>query len=390
MNTKIKKYKPNYFSLRKHKLPSWYDGAKLGIFVHWGLYSIPAFATNLGKNIKQIVKEKGFLEQFKNTPYAEWYLNSIRIKDSEAYKYHNTKYGENFDYYDFIPIFNNEIKNWNPIQMVECIKKSGARYAVIVSKHHDGFLLWKTKYPHPKRPNFMSERDIISDFVNAIRSLGLRLGIYYSGTFDWSFQNKPITDVINFIQNGVTSKEYVEYVNNHWFELIDLFNPDILWNDIGYPPRTSVNKIFAYFYNKNPDGVINDRWIQIPNWIRWILKQYIPRKILEWITKRAFVKGGASMPVLYHCDFLTPEYGVFEKIKKKKWEQTRGIGNSFGYNQFEKEEHYISRDELINMFIDIVSKNGNLLLNIGPKADGSIPEIQKKRLFELGEWLRIN
>ncbi|MHA1299569.1 MAG: alpha-L-fucosidase [Candidatus Helarchaeota archaeon] len=387
---KSKKYKPNYFSLRKHKVPDWYKGAKLGIFVHWGLYSIPAFGTNIGKTIKEVVKEQGFLGQFKNTPYGEWYLNALRIEGSAARKYHIKNYGEDFDYYDFIDEFNREAKKWNPNEMAEVIKKSGAKYTVIVSKHHDGFLLWHSKYRNPRKPELISKRDIIAEFSDAIKKAGLKLGIYYSGTFDWSFEERPIVDPISFIQNGVTTREYVEYANSHWFELIDLFKPFILWNDIGYPPKTRLSKIFAYFYNKQEEGVINDRWIQIPKWLRWFLKQYVIRHILTWAAKRTFIKGGATMPVFYHCDFVTPEYGVFHKIKKKKWELTRGIGNSFGYNKFEKEEHHLTREELIYMFVDIVSKNGNLLLNIGPKADGSIPEYQKKRLNWLGEWLVIN
>ncbi|MHA1344507.1 MAG: alpha-L-fucosidase, partial [Promethearchaeota archaeon] len=177
---------------------------------------------------------------------------------------------------------------------------------------------------------------------------------------------------------------------NHWYELIDDYKPLIIWNDIGYPPGTKINEIFAYYYNKIPNGVINDRWLQIPKWLRKLLQLYIPRKILTWASKRAFLKGSASMPTNYHHDFKTPEYGVFKKISKKKWECTRGIGNSFGYNQFENEEDYLSLEQLIYIFVDLVSKNGNLLLNVGPKADGTIPKTQKKILLEFGKWLEIN
>jgi alpha-L-fucosidase len=134
---------------------------------------------------------------------------------------------------------------------------------------------------------------------------------------------------------------------------------------MGYPPNSNLLEIFAYYYNKLPEGVVNDRW-----------KQFLSNE-------KKFTK-------LIHCDFTTPEYSAVKRIKKEKWELCRGIGNSFGYNKFETEKDYLTSEQLIHLFIDVVSKNGNLLLNIGPKADGTIPEIQIKRLLDLGSWLEIN
>jgi alpha-L-fucosidase len=146
---------------------------------------------------------------------------------------------------------------------------------------------------------------------------------------------------------------------------MDKFSPAILWSDMGYPNGKNPYEIFADFYNKLPEGVVNDRW-----------NQWLPEENKFRSTR--------------HKDFSTPEYQVFKKIKKRKWESCRGIGNSFGYNKFESEEDYMSAEELIFLLIDIVSKNGNLLLNVGPTADGKIPEIQEKHLLELGEWLDVN
>jgi alpha-L-fucosidase len=115
--------------------------------------------------------------------------------------------------------------------------------------------------------------------------------------------------------------------------------------------------------NKVPEGVINDRWAQT----------YEDKK-----------------RITPYSDYKTPEYITYKNIKKKKWETTRGIGNSFGYNKFEKEEDYMTSEEIIRMFVDVVSKNGNLLLNVGPMADGTIPEIQKNILLEFGKWLEVN
>jgi alpha-L-fucosidase len=343
-------------------VPDWFHNAKLGIFVHWGLYSVPAFAVT-GLDLVESMK-RGLEEHFENNPYAEWYLNSLRIEGSPTQQYHNDTYGEDFVYDDFVPIFNEEIKKWNPKEWAELFNKAGAKYVVLVTKHHDGFLLWPSKYPNPKKKNYKASRDIVGELSKEVRKKGLKMGFYYSGTLDWSFKLEPIKDGISFVENGVRTPEYIEYANNHWYELIDKYNAIILWNDIGYVP-TNAYEIFTYFYNKFPEGVINDRW------------KYTKKKEDDF-------------PVAYHHDFITPEYEVLKKIKKKKWETNRGIGNSYGYNKIEKEEDYLDSEKLIRMFVDIVSKNGNLLLNVGPMADGTIPELQRKVLLNLGEWLEIN
>ena len=302
------KYTADKDSISKHEVPEWYHNAKLGIFIHWGLYSVPAFAVT-GMDLVESMK-KGLEVHFKNNPYAEWYLNTLRIPDSPTQKYHHESYGENFSYDDFVP-----------------------------------------------------KRSI--NLPDGIKRRGMKIGFYYSTAWDWSFNLNPIKDAASFLDNYINPPEYTEYVNTHIYELIDRYKPTILWADMGYPPGTNVLEIFAYFYNKIPDGVVNDRW-----------KQIIPKE-------KKFTR-------LAHCDFTTPEYSVFKKIKKKKWETCRGIGNSFGYNKFESEGDYLTAEDLILMLIDIVSKNGNLLLNIGPKADGTIPEGQKKCLLGLGKWLDVN
>jgi len=352
----------NYKSVKKHKVPDWFHNAKLGIFIHWGLYSVPAFAVT-GLDLVESMK-RDLEEHFKNNPYGEWYLNSLRIEGSPTQQYHKDKYGEDFVYDDFIPIFNEEIKKWNPKEWAELFNKAGAKYVVLVTKHHDGFLLWPSKYPNPKKKNYKASRDIVGELSNEVRKKGLKMGFYYSGTLDWSFNLEPIKDGRTFVENGVRTAEYIEYANNHWYELIDKYNAIILWNDIGYVP-TNAYKIFEYFYTKFPEGIINDRWKQIR-------------------------KKGDNFPRVHHNDYLTPEYEVFNKIMKKKWETNRGIGNSYGYNRMENEEDYLDSEKIIRMFVDIVSKNGNLLLNVGPMADGTIPEHQRKVLLNLGEWLEIN
>jgi alpha-L-fucosidase len=357
------KYLPEKISLKEHKVPEWFHDAKLGIFIHWGLFSVPAFAAEkltLGESQK-----RGVDVHMKNNPYAEWYLNSLRIDGSPTQKYHKETYGEDFSYDGFAPIFNEEIKKWNPDEMVDLFKKAGAKYVVLVTKHHDGFLLWPSKYSNPKKEGYIASRDIVGELTEAVKKKGLKMGFYYSGALDWSWNPNPIVNGESWRTNGPSEIEYTEYANNHWYELINKYDPIILWNDIGYPPNTNVYEIFAYFYNKHPDGVINDRWIQ-------------------------WHKSKFKHPKVRHRDFSTPEYRIMPEITKLKWESTRGIGYSFGYNKMETEKDSLKPDELIRMLIDIVSKNGNLLLNLGPMADGTIPEVQKKAVIGLGKWLEIN
>jgi alpha-L-fucosidase len=150
------------------------------------------------------------------------------------------------------------------------------------------------------------------------------------------------------------SGEYATLADAHWRELMDWYDPDILWNDISYPKKGDLKGIVLRHYSRKPEGVVNDRW-------------------------------GTGFG-----DFKTPEYAQSDKLVPEKWETCRGFGYSFGYNQNEGPEHSLSVDELIELFVDIVSKNGNLLLNVGPAADGSIPEIQLELLRGLGDWLAVN
>ncbi len=358
------KYTADKKSISKHEVPEWFHDAKFGIFIHWGLYSVPAFAVT-GIDMVESLEKRGVKEHMKNNPYAEWYLNTLRIPDSATEKFHIETYGKEFSYDDFVPIFNEEIKKWNPEEMVDLFKKARAKYVVLVTKHHDGFTLWPSKFKNPNKDNYCTSRDIVGELTEEVKKKGMKMGFYYSGILDWSFNPNPIKDAKSFLENGVITPEYTDYANNHWRELIDLYEPMILWNDISYPPNTDLHELFAYFYNKFPDGVVNDRFSQ------------------PMTKERKF-------PRIRHKDFVTPEYKTFKQIKKQKWEKCRGLGNSFGYNKQEIDDDYLTPEDLIRMFVDTISKNGNLLLNVGPMADGTIPDIQKKCLSEIGKWLEVN
>jgi len=370
-----------------HQLPAWYHDAKLGIFIHWGLYSIPAFAP-MEASIVELMK-KGLKYFYKHTPYAEWYQNSMRIDGSPVQQYHARTFGTR-PYESFADDFNSLLAKWRPGDWADLFQQAGARYVVLVTKHHDGFVMWPTEHPNPLKPDYHAIRDIPGELAREVRARGIRFCTYYSGTLDWSFQPEPIVDFASMATNGPTSRQYVDYANAHWRELIDRYGPSILWNDIGYPPGTDVNEIFLYYYQKHPDGLVNDRWVQVSLRARKALKTRLFKWLINGIAATAIRCGKTEPNFGYHHDYVTPEYKTYPVIKKKKWECTRGIGLSFGYNQIEDEHQYLSAEALVHMLVDIVSKNGNLLLNIGPKADGTIPDIQRDRVLAIGKWLATN
>ena len=171
------KYTPDKKSIRQHEVPEWFHDAKLGIFIHWGLYSVPGFAVtgmDLGESMK-----KGLEVHFKNNPYAEWYLNTLRIPGSPTQKYHKETYGENFSYDDFVPMFNEAIKKWNPNEWAEFFKNIGAKYVVLITKHCDGFLFWPSKQQNPNKDNYIAIRDIVGELTEAVRKNGMKMGFYY-------------------------------------------------------------------------------------------------------------------------------------------------------------------------------------------------------------------
>ncbi len=351
-------YLPNEDSLAKRQQPTWFNDAKLGIFIHWGLYSVPAYAPpELDPG-----NVNNWEEFYKKNPYAEWYLNTMQFNQSPTQKYHIEKYGANFNYYDFIPLFNEKSKKWNPDTWASLFEQVGAKYVVITTKHHDGFLLWNSAVPYPNysptKHALSAERNIVGELSAAVRKKNIRFGVYYSGGLDWTFYKVPINDIWpNLFMSIPQTYAYGNYATAHFNELIDKFKPDILWNDINFPDKGDFVGMLAYYYYKVPEGIINDRW-------------------------------NAKNKKIY--GFTTPEYQVLKDKTDYKWETCRGLGNSFGYNAIETDVHHISADKLIDMFVDIVSKNGNLLLNVGPDAEGNIPDLQASRLQKLGKWLSIN
>jgi alpha-L-fucosidase len=178
--------------------------------------------------------------------------------------------------------------------------------------------------------------------------------LYYSGGYDWTFVPGPIRTAADYQSVKPQSEAYGKYADAQVRELIQRYRPAVIWNDIDYPKSGHPLELMAEYYNAVPDGVVDDRF-------------------------------GVK-----HSDFKSPEYQVLDKISPTKWEECRGLGRSFGYNRAEGEAETIAPDELIYLLVDIVSKNGNLLLDVGPEADGTIPPVQMKRLEALGAWLKQN
>lgn len=334
--------------LQNHTCPDWYKNAGLGIFVHWGIYSVPAFAPPQ----MQYGEHEIDAYWFANNPYAEWYLNAIRQGHGPAYDYHCKTYGRDFPYESFTELF--KAKRFDANVWAKLFKEAGAKYAILTSKHHDGFCLWDSKLTDYNSVKQGPKRNLVSEFAEALDKEGIALGLYYSGILDWSFAKEPIVDEYTLMHPSNNDRAYADYAAAQVRELIDLYHPKVLWNDIGWPyiGMDKLPELISYYYNQVPDGVINDRW------------------------------NGLCQ------DFYTAEYSQKARNTDKKWELCRGLGLSFGYNRMENDSHIITPEQLTALYDDVVGHGGNLLLNVGPMADGVIPDIQQTRLRQLGAHIR--
>ena len=356
------RYEPTWESLDKHPIPEWFDDAKFGIFIHWGVYAVPAYhewyvtfmspKSRFGRNLggPPYTATRGDLEE-------NVFKSNIR---EHAYKYHRDKYGPDFAYDDFIPMFKAE--KYAPVEWARLFKNAGAKYVVLTAKHGDEFALWPSSYTDRNAGDTGPNRDLVGELTGAVRNEGLKMGFYHNTTY--SFWDERYPDA-----------EWVEYMNNSIKELVDKYHPSILWGDVRTGPVKDSNgqplgtehwnsrEVLAYFYNHSyhPDQVLaNDRW-------------------------------GVDEHGQHHGDYYTPERQVVETIREEKWETCDSLDpHSWGYNAMLKEEEYMTVKEAVSYLVDIVSKNGNFLLNIGPRADGTIPEAMRERLLGIGRWLDVN
>ena len=335
------------------RIPDWYRDAKLGFFVHWGLYSVPAWATAHGPG--GVPTEDAYAHH----QYAEWYGNTVRIAGSPTWERHQRLFGVGASYEDLADLWRAE--SFDADGFVAELVGAGARYVIPTTKHHEGFCLWDTATTGFNAARRGPRRDLVRELHDATRAAGARFGVYYSGALDWHVSDFPPiesdTDLFRFRRND---EPFSRYAAAQLRELVERFSPDVLWNDIEWPDGGKGHDDYALaallrgYVDAVPDGVVNDRW-----------------------------------GVPFH-GFLTREYMEIDGVQDEVFEATRGLGFSFGYNQDEDARHCLSGAGLIRLLVDVVSKNGNLLINVGPRADGSIPELQLAAMRELGAWLRVN
>ncbi|HTQ66508.1 MAG TPA: alpha-L-fucosidase [Puia sp.] len=332
-------YQPSWESLDKRPIPQWYKDAKFGIFIHWGVYSVPAWSP------------KG--------QYAEWYQHALQTNDynGQVAEYHRKKYGADFSYYQFGPMFKAIL--FDPDAWAKLFEESGAKYIVLTSKHHDGFALWPSKeasktwgFPW----NAMEtgpHRDLLGDLFKAVRKTSVHAGMYYS-LYEW--------------YNPLWRFDRELYVKEHmWPQMKDLINtyqPDVFWTDGEWDGSDTLwrsKEFLSWLFNESSvkdKVVVNDRW-------------------------------GKEIR-FHHAGFYTPEYQPELDFADHYFEESRGMGFSYGYNREEDAWDYNSTQVLILHLLDKVSRGGNFLLDIGPDADGKIPPIMEQRLMEIGKWMKIN
>lgn len=385
-------YKPTWGSVKTHPLPQWYDDCKLGIFLHWGLYSVPGWAPQVA-NIQDLLKTQGPEGMLKNNPYAEWYANTVQIDGSPTQIHHHKTYGKDFPYDGFVRMFDEGTAKADLDKIAELCKTAGAGYVVLTTKHHEGFALWPSSINHPTKGVYHAKRDLVGDLSKAVRDQGMHIGLYYSGGYDWPYNKAILKEPADVTLAAPVTPEYLNYATSQVRELIDKYQPSVLWNDVSWPPGGNLAELFAYYYNHVSDGVINDRWLQ-PSDKRGVMRETAMRaagRLVQLLWRHMPEKSKTlTFPSAHWFDFSTPEYKVFNKIQKKKWEATRGVGHSFGANRNERPEDIVTTTELVQMLVDVVAKNGNLLIGVGPDENGIIPEEQQKPLLGLGEWMKVN
>ena len=329
-------YEPNWQSLDQRPTPQWFKDAKFGIFIHWGVYSVPGWST------------KG--------NYAEWYQQGLQTNDTARQNFHKAKFG-NRTYYDLANDFKAEL--FNPDDWAKLFEQSGAKYIVLTSKHHDGFTLWPSLsanitwgFPWNSK-DIGPKRDLLGDLFKAVRKTSVHAGMYYS-LYEW----------FNPLWKANPEKYAKEHVWLQMKALINTYQPDVFWTDGDWeaPPETWKSQEFlTWLYNESPVKekiVVNDRW-------------------------------GAGVR-FKHAGIYTPEYQPELDFEDHYWEESRGMGYSYGYNREEDAWDYNSAQSLVLQLIDKVSRGGNFLLDIGPDEHGKIPPIMQERLLQMGEWLKIN
>lgn len=346
-NKQQQKFEPSWESLKNYPIAQWFADAKFGIFIHWGAYAVPA-------------------------QFSEWYPRFMYDENHPAFKYHSEHFGDQskFGYKDFIPLFKAE--KFDADEWAELFKKAGARYVIPVAEHHDGFAMYDCSYTKYNAADMGPCRDIVGRLAEAVKNRGMIFGLSSHNAHRWYYytykDNYDTTDP-NYAQiyckphtaGSEPSKEFLENWLARLKELVDKYEPSMMWFDFGWGRAAFEpykKEFIAYYYNKAKD------------WNRDVVVTY----------KDNHLPAGVGA--------LDIERGRLANIDKNPWQTDTSIDyRSWGYIQ---NPDYKSVNTLVDDLVDIVSKNGCLLLNIAPRSDGTIPKEQKERLLGIGNWLAVN
>lgn len=341
-------FQPNWENIAaNYQFPEWFSDAKFGIFIHWGVYAVPAYEN-------------------------EWYPRNMYLKDSKAFNHHIATYGDQqtFGYKDFIPMFKAEKFNAN--EWVKLFKEAGAKYVVPVAEHHDGFAMYDSDLNKWNAVKMGPQKDIVGLLKEATEKEGLVFGVsshrlenswFYNGGMDFPSDVQDMS--ISLYGRRLKGEEaYNEEVAldflAHTHELIDKYQPQLIWFDwtVANPfIQPYFNKFMAYYYNN----------------------------ALDW-GKGVAVNTKHGYPTNVQVGDV--ERGKLDSMRKYPWQTDTSVGkHSWCYTEGEENK---TPEQIVHDLIDIVSKNGNLLLNIGPRADGTITEEQKDVLLNIGKWLKVN
>lgn len=328
-------------------LPAWFDSDKFGIFIHWGVYAVPAFApvtesTSISLNC------------------AEWYLRKLKMsfKDhGQTRAYHARTYGESTDYYELAQHWKAE--KWNPQEWANEFAQTGARYVVLTAKHHDGFTLWPTSYVTYADSSVADagpKRDIVGELAAAVRSRGMRFGCYYS-LLEW----------YNTLFLSTKKGDYVhEIVHPQMQELIETYRPDVLWCDGDWSKSAKywgAEEFLQWLYQESSvrDSVVcNDRW------------------------------GEGAKPARLGTYSCAVDRQKPDRVLPHKWECCYTIGKSWGFNAQQTDQHYKSSARVLEDFVYTIAYGGNFLLNVGPQADGTLAPQEVRCLRDVGKWMKSN
>jgi len=346
-----KPYRAAWESLKRCFTPQWLQEGKFGIYTHWGLYAVPA-----------------------QGPNCTWYSHNFYMKPrGPERKHQEATYGPlaKFGYKDFIPLFKAE--KFDPEQWAELFKKSGACFAGPVAEHHDGFSMWDTKYSEWNAAKMGPKRDVVGELSKAIKAQGMKFVTAFHHAENWFFfptwdkrydcSDPRYSGLYGMIhpQGQRPSKAFLDQWKGKVVEVIDKYGPDMLWFDFGLELVTESYKkeLLAYYYNKaaadKKDVVVTYKWHHLP--------------------------PGVGVNDL--------ELGQEPHLTYHEWITDTSVDNQGGWGYVEG-AGFKSVTNLVTNLVDRVSKNGYLLLNVGPKADGTIPDEAQQRMLGMGKWLAIN